>query len=170
VQKLDRDYEDKRFIFLGDFNDNPDNKSLNILETGDIDAQGGLKRTRVPSLKIPQSIWSSWTTSRFVDLPTTWRAPRVSERGKQRCDIPHRRSAERTRPSAVFFRTNLSSLRRILNGRTYDEDATVTLLAFEYHKQERGRGRWILRARRDEDSSVFDEAGNSEKRHERSST
>lgn len=26
---------------LGDFNDNPDDKSLNILETGDIDAQGG---------------------------------------------------------------------------------------------------------------------------------
>ena len=41
VQKLDRDYEDKRFILLGDFNDNPDDKSLNILETGDIDAQGG---------------------------------------------------------------------------------------------------------------------------------
>ena len=41
VQKLDRDYEDKRFILLGDFNDNPDDKSLNILETGSIDAQGG---------------------------------------------------------------------------------------------------------------------------------
>jgi endonuclease/exonuclease/phosphatase family metal-dependent hydrolase len=41
VQKLDRDYEDKRFILLGDFNDNPDDKSLNILETGDIDAEGG---------------------------------------------------------------------------------------------------------------------------------
>jgi hypothetical protein len=44
VQKLDRDYEDKRFILLGDFNDNPDDKSLNILETGSIDAQGGGRR------------------------------------------------------------------------------------------------------------------------------
>jgi len=41
VQKLDRDYEDKRFILLGDFNDNPDDKSLNILEIGDMNAQGG---------------------------------------------------------------------------------------------------------------------------------
>jgi Endonuclease/Exonuclease/phosphatase family len=44
VQKLDRDYEDKRFILLGDFNDNPDDKSLNILETGDIDAEGGAEQ------------------------------------------------------------------------------------------------------------------------------
>jgi endonuclease/exonuclease/phosphatase family metal-dependent hydrolase len=53
VQKLDRDYEDKRFILLGDFNDNPDDKSLNILETGDIDAQGGAEENEGAFLSNP---------------------------------------------------------------------------------------------------------------------
>ena len=53
VQKLDRDYEDKRFILLGDFNDNPDDKSLNILETGDIDAQGGAEENESAFLSNP---------------------------------------------------------------------------------------------------------------------
>ena len=53
VQKLDRDYEDKRFILLGDFNDNPDDKSLNILETGDIDAQGGAEENESDFLSNP---------------------------------------------------------------------------------------------------------------------
>ena len=53
VQKLDRDYEDKRFILLGDFNDNPDDKSLNILETGDIDAEGGAEEDESAFLSNP---------------------------------------------------------------------------------------------------------------------
>jgi hypothetical protein len=52
VQKLG-DYEDKRFILLGDFNDNPDDKSLNILETGDIDAQGGAEENESAFLSNP---------------------------------------------------------------------------------------------------------------------
>jgi endonuclease/exonuclease/phosphatase family metal-dependent hydrolase len=60
VQKLDRDYEDKRFILLGDFNDNPDGKALNILETGDIDAQGGAEENE-SALAILQSVWSHLT-------------------------------------------------------------------------------------------------------------
>jgi Endonuclease/Exonuclease/phosphatase family len=53
VQKLDRDYEDKRFILLGDFNDNPDDKSLNILEAGDIEAQGGAEENEDTFLSNP---------------------------------------------------------------------------------------------------------------------
>lgn len=53
VQKLDRDYEDKRFILLGDFDDNPDDKSLNILETGDIDAEGGAEKDEGAFLSNP---------------------------------------------------------------------------------------------------------------------
>src|SRR5262245_15426298 len=43
----------KRFILLGDFNDNPDDKSLNILETGSIDAQGGAEGDDGASLSNP---------------------------------------------------------------------------------------------------------------------
>jgi endonuclease/exonuclease/phosphatase family metal-dependent hydrolase len=38
VQKLRQDFDDKDYILLGDFNDNPDDRSLNILESGDPDA------------------------------------------------------------------------------------------------------------------------------------
>jgi len=41
VQRLERDYDERDFVLLGDFNDNPDDRSLNILETGDPDAPGG---------------------------------------------------------------------------------------------------------------------------------
>ena len=35
------DFDDRDFILVGDFNDNPDDRSLNILETGDPNAPGG---------------------------------------------------------------------------------------------------------------------------------
>ncbi len=35
VMKLESDFSGRNFILLGDFNDNPDDKSLNILETGE---------------------------------------------------------------------------------------------------------------------------------------
>jgi len=38
---------------LGDFNDNPNDKSLNILETGDIDAQGGAEENHGAFLSNP---------------------------------------------------------------------------------------------------------------------
>jgi len=53
VQKLDLDFDDKRFVLLGDFNDNPDDRSLNILETGDINAQGGSEEDDGPFLVNP---------------------------------------------------------------------------------------------------------------------
>ena len=69
-QKLDRDYEDKWFILLRDSNDNPDDKSLNILETGDIDAQGGAEEND-GALAIQQSIWLRWIRSRTANRPPT---------------------------------------------------------------------------------------------------
>lgn len=41
VSVLEHNFEDKDFILLGDFNDNPDDRSLNILETGDPYAPAG---------------------------------------------------------------------------------------------------------------------------------
>ncbi len=40
VQTLERDFDERYFILLGDFNDTPDDRSLNILETGDPNAPG----------------------------------------------------------------------------------------------------------------------------------
>ena len=34
-------YDDSPFVLLGDFNDNPDDQALNVLETGDVNALGG---------------------------------------------------------------------------------------------------------------------------------
>jgi hypothetical protein len=41
LQVFERDFDDRDFILVGDFNDNPDDRSLNILETGDPNAPGG---------------------------------------------------------------------------------------------------------------------------------
>jgi hypothetical protein len=41
IQRLERDFDEKECILLGDFNDNPDDRSLNILETGDPNTPGG---------------------------------------------------------------------------------------------------------------------------------
>ncbi len=41
VERLREDFEGKKVILLGDFNDNPDDESVNILETGNPNAQGG---------------------------------------------------------------------------------------------------------------------------------
>jgi len=41
LQKLDQEFGERHYILMGDFNDNPDDKSLNILETGDRDAPAG---------------------------------------------------------------------------------------------------------------------------------
>jgi endonuclease/exonuclease/phosphatase family metal-dependent hydrolase len=50
LEVLKRDYEDKDFILLGDFNDNPDDASLNILETADPNAIGGPEEIDGPFL------------------------------------------------------------------------------------------------------------------------
>ena len=50
VSKLKEQFHDKQFILLGDFNDNPDDRSLNILETGDPDAMAGPEETDGPFL------------------------------------------------------------------------------------------------------------------------
>ena len=41
LQVFERDFDDRDFILVGDFNDNPDDRSLNILETGDPNAPWG---------------------------------------------------------------------------------------------------------------------------------
>jgi endonuclease/exonuclease/phosphatase family metal-dependent hydrolase len=40
IQMLERNFDEKNFILLGDFNDTPDDRSLNILETGDPSTPG----------------------------------------------------------------------------------------------------------------------------------
>lgn len=41
IQRLEQDFDEKTFVILGDFNDNPDDRSLNILESGDPGKLGG---------------------------------------------------------------------------------------------------------------------------------
>lgn len=41
VEKLKTKYKNKNVVVLGDFNDSPDDRSLNILETGDINVAAG---------------------------------------------------------------------------------------------------------------------------------
>ncbi|MCI0330302.1 MAG: lamin tail domain-containing protein [candidate division Zixibacteria bacterium] len=50
VKALEQRFDEKNFILLGDFNDNPDDKSLNILETGDPNALAGQEETDGPFL------------------------------------------------------------------------------------------------------------------------
>jgi endonuclease/exonuclease/phosphatase family metal-dependent hydrolase len=50
IQVFERDFDDRDFILLGDFNDNPDDRSLNILETGDPNAPGGPEEIDGPFL------------------------------------------------------------------------------------------------------------------------
>ena len=48
VDALKQRFDEKDFILLGDFNDNPDDRSLNILETGDANAAGGAEELDGP--------------------------------------------------------------------------------------------------------------------------
>jgi endonuclease/exonuclease/phosphatase (EEP) superfamily protein YafD len=50
VEKLKADFQGQSFILLGDFNDNPDDRSLNVLETGDPDAPASEEETDGPFL------------------------------------------------------------------------------------------------------------------------
>lgn len=50
VTKLRDRFDDKNFILLGDLNDNPDDRSLNIMETGDSNALGGPEEIDGPFL------------------------------------------------------------------------------------------------------------------------
>jgi endonuclease/exonuclease/phosphatase family metal-dependent hydrolase len=46
VQLIDRELDEEIFFLVGDFNDTPDDRSLNILETGDPDAWPGPEESR----------------------------------------------------------------------------------------------------------------------------
>jgi Lamin Tail Domain len=50
IQVFERDFDEQDFILLGDFNDNPDDRSLNILKTGDPNAPGGPEEIDGPFL------------------------------------------------------------------------------------------------------------------------
>jgi len=50
VEKIRQEFDDTDFVILGDFNDNPDDRSLNILETGDANAAGGPEEIDGPLL------------------------------------------------------------------------------------------------------------------------
>ena len=41
IDRLEADFDDANFILLGDFNDNPDDRCMNILETGNPEAESG---------------------------------------------------------------------------------------------------------------------------------
>ena len=43
-------FDDRDYVVLGDFNDNPDDRSLNVLETGDSNAAGGAEEVDGPFL------------------------------------------------------------------------------------------------------------------------
>ena len=47
---LEQRFDEKEYIILGDFNDNPDDRSTNILEVGDPDAPGGPEQIEGPFL------------------------------------------------------------------------------------------------------------------------
>ena len=50
VQVLEQRFDEKDFVLLGDFNDNPDDRSLNILETGNPSTTGGPEEEDGPFL------------------------------------------------------------------------------------------------------------------------
>ncbi|MBI1902699.1 MAG: lamin tail domain-containing protein [Planctomycetia bacterium] len=50
IQVLEQRFDERDFVLVGDFNDNPDDRSLNILETGDPNAAGGAEETDGPFL------------------------------------------------------------------------------------------------------------------------
>lgn len=50
VTVLEHDFDDQNFVLVGDFNDNPDDRSLNILETGNPNAPGGPEEIDGPFL------------------------------------------------------------------------------------------------------------------------
>lgn len=50
LQKLEHDFDGRRYSVIGDFNDNPDDTSLNILEAGDPNALGGPEQIDGPFL------------------------------------------------------------------------------------------------------------------------
>lgn len=50
VDKLKQEFDDLDFVILGDFNDNPDDRSLNILETGNANSPGGPEEIDGPLL------------------------------------------------------------------------------------------------------------------------
>ena len=50
LAKLEQDFDEKNFILLGDMNDNPDDESMNILETGNPQAAAASETTDGPFL------------------------------------------------------------------------------------------------------------------------
>jgi len=50
INKLEEQFDERNYVLLGDFNDNGDDRSLNILETGDPDATGGMEQIDGPFL------------------------------------------------------------------------------------------------------------------------
>ena len=59
MNKLERDFDDRNYILLGDFNDSPDDRSLNILETGDPNAVAGPEEINGPFLiNLCEALWA----------------------------------------------------------------------------------------------------------------
>lgn len=50
IRLFERNFDEEAFVLVGDFNDTPDDRSLNILETGDPDAPGGPEEIEGPFL------------------------------------------------------------------------------------------------------------------------
>lgn len=60
VQALETEFHERDFVLLGDFNDAPDDRSLNILETGDPDAPAGPEDDQGPFLvNLTESLYAA---------------------------------------------------------------------------------------------------------------
>ncbi|MGF1581437.1 MAG: endonuclease/exonuclease/phosphatase family protein [Gemmataceae bacterium] len=92
VKKIDDDFEDVPFVLLGDFNDNPDNRALNILETGD--SAAGAK-----SENLPGSFLLNLTEELLISEHVSWSSQRLAISGnKFVTSIPGSRRTNMTRP------------------------------------------------------------------------
>lgn len=50
IARLEQDFDGRRYVLVGDCNDNPDDRSMNILEAGQPDAAGGAEQIEGPFL------------------------------------------------------------------------------------------------------------------------
>lgn len=60
LSALESDFDDRLYVVLGDFNDSPDDRSLNILETGDPNALPGPEEIEGPFLlNLAEPLWAT---------------------------------------------------------------------------------------------------------------
>ena len=82
VQLLETDFHEDAFILLGDFNDAPDDRSLNILETGDPNATAGPEEIAGPFLvNLMEPLYAQGHPCAWTTWTPSWRTWRRSAPG-----------------------------------------------------------------------------------------